>query len=243
MKKSLRKKFQIMMVLFFGLFIVESILIILAVMMPLNIQQMRLDIQFIIILFMFITFIYFIILFYYIPYKYDHSYKALHQIFGEVSEGNYQIDLDLKTHLQDEEVQNLIIAFDKMMNIIQRFDELKVEKVYEHHQRLQGLLSLIPHGCMIVTTIGEIVYLNEQVKAEFPVFEENLNIIETLLPEKYETSMKPVIVEGLSSGVNLHQREVVIIPEEPSYKISSTLIKNRKGQSTGAVFLIEKKQI
>jgi len=240
MKKSLKTRYQTLFLIFFAVFLLESALILFTVFNPISLAQLKADVQSIVILFILIQFIYFVVLFYYIPYQYDRAYKEIYQILQEISEGKYQIDLDLKTYNQSIEIQNLIIALQKMMNIIIKFDSLKADKIYEHHQRIQMLINMIPEGCMLLTIIGEIVYINDFVKEHFPELSENLNILENLLPGYIEDGLKPTMIESIKTGNNLHDKIIDIKPLERKFRLNSSIVRNRKGQSIGAIFIIIK---
>jgi signal transduction histidine kinase len=240
MKKSLKSKYQILLLIFFSIFILESALILIAFNAPMSIDQLKGSIQSIIILFMLVQFIFFVTIYYYIPYQYDHALKEIFKLIHEISEGKYQVDLDLKTQNQSLEITNLMTALQRMMNIIIRFDSLKADKVYEHHQRIQTLINMIPQGCMIVSVIGEIVYINEFVKNNFPVLSENLNLLETLLPDYIEDELKPILIDCIKSGNNLHNKRLNIQVSDIAYNLSSGMVRNRKGQTTGAIFIFVK---
>jgi signal transduction histidine kinase len=238
MKKSLKVKYQLLLIIFFSIFILESALVLMTAFSPIGLRQLKSDIQSLVILFMLVQFVYFVVLFYYVPYQYDHALKEIYQMMHEISEGKYQIDLDLKTHQQGEEIQQLMVGLHRMMNIIIRFDNLKTEKIYEHHQRLQQLISMIPEGCLVITIIGEIVYCNDFIKDKFPVLHENLNILETLLPEYMEDELKPIMIDSIKTGDNIREKTINIASLKETYKINSSIIRNRRGQSIGAIFII-----
>ena len=240
MKKSLKTRYQILLLIFFAIFILESALILLTVFNPVSLHQLKSDLQSIVILFMLFQFVYFVVLFYYVPYQYEHALKEIYQVIQEISEGKYQIDIDLKTHQQGVEIQNLMIALRRMMNIIIKFDNLKTDKIYEHHQRIQMLLNMISEGCLIITITGEIVYCNDFIKANFPALFENLNILETLLPEYIECEFKPMMIDSIKTGNNLHDKMMNIGSLKTTYKLNNSIIRNRKGQSIGAIFIIVK---
>ncbi len=238
MKKSLKNRYQILLLIFFAIFIVESALILITVLSNGDMARLKADLQSIVIMFIFAQFIYFIVLFYYIPYQYERANREIYHILQEISEGKYQIDLEAKTYNQSEEITSLIKAMNRMMNIIIKFDSLKADKIYEHHQRIQMLINMIPQGCLIMSIIGEIVYINDFVKKNFPALTENLNIMETLLPDYIEQELKTLMVESLKSGNNLQNVKVTISSQDKSYLLNSSIIRNRKGQTTGAIFII-----
>lgn len=240
MKKSLHSRYQILLIGFFALYVVESILIFLAVLQSDNPAKLASDTHSLLILFMFVQFVYFIILFYFIPYQYNRAFREIHQLFREISEGKYQIDLDAKSYHQDEEVVALMADLQKMMGIISRFDNLKGDKIHEQHQRMQMLLDMLPQGCLILNITGEIIYVNELIRKYFPALTENLNIIETFLPEEIEAELKPLFLETFKTGSNLHNKKVTISSLATTFNVNSNVVHNRKGQPTGAIFLIVK---
>jgi signal transduction histidine kinase len=240
MKKTLRSKYQFLLLIFFAIFILESALILIAFHSEYNLVQIKGSVQSIIILFMLVQFIFFVTIYYYIPYQYDHALKEIYRLIHEISEGRYQIDLEIKTQNQSEEISDLMAALQKMMNIIIRFDSLKADKIYEHHQRIQTLIKMIPQGCMIVSVIGEIAYMNDFVKDKFPTLSENMNILETMLPDYIEDGLKLIIIDSIKTGNNIHNKHLEIKSADNAYKISSGIIRNRKGHTTGAIFILTK---
>jgi hypothetical protein len=240
MKKSLRGKYQFLMVIFFAIIILEAGLIFLTAFNSTTLNSMKADIQFIVILFVMIQFIYFIIMFYYVPFKYEQAFRELTLLIQEISEGKHEFDLELKTHNQSLEIINLMHAMKRMMNVIIRFDSLKTDKIFEHHQRIQLLINMIPEGCLLISIIGEIVYMNDFVKVNFPDLSDNLNIIETYLPEYIESDLKPIMIDSIKSGNNLHDKMIKINSKNQVYKLNSSIVRNRKGASIGAIFIIVK---
>jgi len=240
MKRTLRLKYQILLLIFLAIIILETVLVFSALIITKNPILLKSKVQFILILFFLIQFVYFIVLFYFIPHQYERALKEIQNIIKEISEGKMQIDYELVTHNQDLETVNLISAMERMMNIIIRFDNLKTDKIFEHHQRLQALVNLIQEGCLIITIIGEIVYLNDFVTRNFPALSENLNIIETLLPDYLEDALKPRIIVSLKNSENIHDDIIEISQLNSKFKVNSSIIRNRKGQTAGAVFTIDK---
>lgn len=240
MQKSLKSRYQTLLLIFFIIVIMKAAMLLLVLHGQQNLMQLKDSIRSVIILFMLVQFIYFIIMYYYVPYKYDRALQELYQLIQEISEGKYQIDLEAKTHNQSKEISGLMVAMQKMMNIIIRFDSLKADKIYEHHQRIQSLINMIPEGCLIISIIGEIVYINDFVKAKFPALSENLNILESLLPEYIEDDFKPLLVESIKSGTNLHDKKLLIKTTGESIAINSSIVRNRKGQAIGAIFILDK---
>ncbi len=240
MKRSIKSRYQMLLIIFFTIFVVESVLVLFTVIRPIGLPQLKSDLQSVLIIFFFIQFIFFIVLLYYIPYLYDRSLREIDMLIQEISEGKYEVDLELKTHNQSAEVVSLMTALQRMMNIIIRFDTLKGDKIYEHHQRLMTLVHLIPQGCLVVTVVGEIVYMNDFIKDNFPELAENLNIMETLLPEYLEDNLKPIILHCMQNGESLKGRSFKLPESGLSYRLDCGIVRNRKGQPAGAVFIIVK---
>ena len=238
MKRSIKSRYQLMLLIFFAIFILESALILVTLVRPDSIVQLRNNIHSIVILFILILFVYFIVLFYYIPYQFEKGLKEIYDILEDISEGKYDIDLELRTYHQKEEISSLINALQKMMHIIIRFDGLKGDKIFEQHQRLQFLLDLLPEGCLIISNIGEIIYNNDFIRNHFPELAENLNIIEVLLPPYIEDELKPMLLDSLKNGDSLHENRFKAGQDGNSYTLNSRIVRNRKGQTVSAVFVI-----
>jgi hypothetical protein len=82
--------------------------------------------------------------------------------------------------------------------------------------------------------------MNDFVKVNFPDLSDNLNIIETYLPEYIESDLKPIMIDSIKSGNNLHDKMIKINSKNQVYKLNSSIVRNRKGASIGAIFIIVK---
>ncbi|HOD17251.1 MAG TPA: hypothetical protein PKJ14_01210 [Candidatus Cloacimonadota bacterium] len=240
MKKSLQSHFRLLLFFFFLVSILESVLIFLAVRQTDNPQKLVSDTHLLVLLFLFIQFVFFVILYYYIPYQYSRAFEELKKIMKEISEGKYQFDLENRTAHQAREIADLMSALQDMMNVINRFDSLKTEKISEQHIRTQQLINMLPQGCLIMNITGEILYVNRVAAKFFPELTENLNILETYLTQTVETEFKPLLINSIKSGENLHNRKLGISELGITLNINSSIVKNRKNQPTGVIFLFVK---
>ncbi len=57
-----------------------------------------------------------------------------------------RLDIDSSIYDQDKDFQELIYALDKMPKFIIRFDQVKADKIFEHHQSIQLLINLLPQS-------------------------------------------------------------------------------------------------
>ncbi len=191
------------------------------------------------IIFVFIIFVYIVILYNYIPFRLHKAIREVEQLIEEISNGNYQIDIDSSIYDQDKDFQELIYALDKMLGIIIRFDQAKADKIFEHHQRIQLLINLLPQSILITGANGDVVYCNEPLRKRFPMISETVNLNELIWKNDYHNRIFSVILDSLRYGNNIYD----IIVEDVVYlgkvKINGSIVRNRKGLSTGAVYVLE----
>jgi signal transduction histidine kinase len=183
--------------------------------------------------------VYIVVLYNYIPYRLHKAIHSVQQLVEEISSGNYQIDIDSSIYDQDKDFQDLIFALEKMLGIITRFDQAKADKVFEHHQRIQFLINLLPQSILIASSNGDVVYCNEPLRKRFPMISETVNLNELIWKDDYHARIFSVIIDALRYGNNLYN----VIVEDVVYlhraRINGSIIRNRKGLSTGAVFVLD----
>ena len=118
------------------------------------------------------------------------------------------------------------------------FDQAKADKIYEHHQRIQLLINLIPEAVLITGSNGDIVYCNDSLRAEFPNLTEMVNLNELIWKKDYHTRIFAVVLDSLRYGKNLYNVSVDDLVYLGKTVINGSIIRNRKGLSTGAVFVM-----
>jgi len=192
-----------------------------------------------VIIFVFIIFVYIVILYNYIPYRLHKAIQEVEKLIEEISTGNYQIDIDSSIYDQDKDFQELIYALDKMLGIIARFDQAKADKIFEHHQRLQLLINLLPQSVLITGANGDVVYCNEPLRKRFPMISETVNLNELIWKNDYHNRIFSVILDSLRYGNNIYDVIVEDVVYLDKVRINGSIVRNRKGLSTGAVYVLE----
>ncbi len=239
MKRSLKAKYHIMIAVLLGLIALQTTFLLFVVSQAKDLMSLAGDIHSIVIVFVFVVFVYIVILYNYIPFHLRRAIKEVEALVESISNGNYQIDIDSSTYDQDKDFQDLIFALDKMLGIIMRFDQAKADKIFEHHQRLQLLINLLPQAILITGVNGDVVYCNEQLRKRFPMVSEMVNLNELILKNDYQARIVAVLIDALRYGNNIYDVTVDDLVYLGKAKINGSIVRNRKGVSTGAVYVMD----
>ncbi len=238
MKRSLKSKYHLFISIMFILVALQSVSLIIAVSQAKNLMGLASDIQSIVIIFLFGIFVYFVFLYNYIPFKLHKAINEVEKLVEQISNGSYQIDIDSSVYDQDKDIQQLIFALEKMLNIVSRFDQVKADKIFEHHQRIQLLINLINQSVLITGANGDVVYCNERFRKRFPLIAETMNIGEVIWKDDYHVRIFSVISNALRYGNNISNVVVDNLVYLDKVSISGSIVRSRKGVSTGAVFVM-----
>lgn len=239
MKRSFKRRYHTLLMILLGIVLLQSVLIFFTLSKTSSLKEMVGEIQTLLIIFFFIIFVYVIIIYNYIPYRNRRAYREIGRLIEEISQGNYQIDIDSTLYDQDGDVQELILSLQKMLNIIMRFDIVKADKIYEHHQRIYQLINILPQGILILSISGDVIYCNDRVRIHYDFITEGINLNETIFPNPFDSRVFSAISHSLRHGTNLYGE---LIQDDKSGRrviIDASIIRNRKGQASGSVFAIE----
>ncbi|MDD2228594.1 MAG: hypothetical protein PHY48_04185 [Candidatus Cloacimonetes bacterium] len=239
MKHSIKSRYHIMIATLFGLIMLQTAILLVAVSRAKNLYSLATDIHSIVIVFVFLIFVYIVILYNYIPFRLRRAIKEIGSLVDSISNGNYQIDIDSSTYDQDQDFQDLVYSLDKMLGIIIRFDKAKAEKIFEHHQRLQLLINLLPQSILITGANGDVVYCNENLRKHLSMISEMVNLNELILKNDYHVRLIAVIIDALRYGNNIYDVTVEDLVYLSKVRINGSIVRNRKGLSTGAVYVLE----
>ncbi|PKN79780.1 MAG: hypothetical protein CVU48_04235 [Candidatus Cloacimonetes bacterium HGW-Cloacimonetes-1] len=239
MKGSIKTRYHVLITILLGLVILQSVMLLYASSRATRLSLLVADMQSIVIIFTFVIFIYLIVIYNYIPYRLNRSFKDLHVLVDKISDGDYHIDIDSSIYGQDENVQGLIISLQKMITILVKFDQLKADKIYEHHQRIQQLISLISEPIIIVSAYGDTAYCNEALRTMFIQITESVNLNELILKDVFQEGIIFAITDALRNGNNLYNRLVEDPATNRKALINGYIIRNRKGLSSGAVYILK----
>lgn len=239
MKRSFNSKYHILIMILFGMIVLQSVLMLYAIDDAKSLKQLSGDMQSIIIIFFFIIFIYMIVIYNYIPYRLNRALREIQGVIDEISDGNYSMEIDPTIYDNDSIIQNLVLALKKMLNIIVRFDLLKADKIFEHNQRIQQLMNLLPQKIIILSANGEAIYINDAFRKTFDSITENVNINELIFKDEYKSKLFSLIIDALRNGNNVYNAVVTSQETSESVSINASIVRNRKGVSSGAVFVLE----
>jgi len=239
MKRSFKTRYHILIAILFGIIVLQTLILLFSVAQAQDLATLASDIHSIVIIFVFLIFVYIVILYNYIPYRLHKAIYEVEQLIEEISSGNYQIDIDSSIYDQDKDFQELVNALNKMLEIITRFDQAKAEKIFEHHQRLQLLINLLPQSILITGANGDVVYCNEPLRKRFPMISETVNLNELIWKNDYYSRIFSVIMDSLRYGNNIYDVIVEDVVYLGKVRINGSVVRNRKGISTGAVYVLE----
>lgn len=239
MKNSLKSKYHILIAILFGLITLQTVFLLVAVGNAKDLYSLAVDIHSIVIVFVFLIFVYIVVLYNYIPYRLHRAIKEVGSLVESISNGNYQLDIDSSTYDQDKDFQDLIFALDRMLGIIMRFDQVKADKIFEHHQRIQLLINLLPQAVLISSANGDVVYCNENMRKRFPMITEMVNLNELIIKNDYHTRILSVMIDALRYGNNIYDVVVEDLIYLGKARINGSVVRNRKGISSGAVYVLD----
>lgn len=228
-----------MVAILFAIIAVQALLLMVTLSAQRPVQDLITDLQTIIIIFVFVLFIYLIVIYNYIPYKLHKALKEVRAQIDEISNGNYNLDFDSSLYDQDSDIQELLLSLKKMLGIIIRFDQVKADKIFEHHQRINQLINLLPQAVLITGINGDVIYCNDSFRRAYPSISEMSNLSEMIFKDEFNRKVFDSILEALRYGNNLAD---TLIKEETGSRavsIDGSIIRNRKGVGTGSVFVMD----
>lgn len=242
MKRSVKSRYHVLLVILFALIVIESVLLLYSIDKSHNIESFRGDVQSIIIVFLFMIFVYMIVIYNYIPFKYHKAIKDVQNLVDEISEGKYSLEIDPSLYELDPEIQEILGSLNKMLAIILRFDSLKADKIYEHHQRLHLLINMLPQGIVVLTSYADVIYCNEVFRKLFTQISENMNLKEVIFKNEVQAAIVDTIIESLRDGRNMANQQFKEKKSGHTLSVSGSLVRDRKGISTGGVYVINVQQ-
>lgn len=239
MKRSLKNKYHILIALLFGLILLQTAILLYTVAKAKDVYSLASDINSIVLIFVFGIFVYLMVLYNYIPFRLHKAIREVGSLVENISNGNYQLDIDSSIYDQDTDFQELIFALERMLGIIMRFDAAKAEKIFEHHQRIQLLINLLPQSILVASVNGDVVYCNENLRRRFPMISEMVNLNEIIWKNDYHTRLFAVVQDALRYGNNIYDVHVDDLVYLGKVHINGSIVRNRKGISTGAVYVMD----
>nr|MDK2850714.1 hypothetical protein [Candidatus Cloacimonadota bacterium] len=239
MKGSMKRRYHRMLSILFMMNVVQFLIVLFTISHATDLYILAGDIQSIMIVFLFLNFVYSAILFVYLPYRLSRAVRRVKDLIDEISNGNYQLDIDPTRFERDQDFQELVLSLERMLDIISRFDAMKADKIFEHHQRINQLINLLPQMVMIANINGDIVYMNDVFRRSFPNISETSNLNEVIIKDEFYAQIFDIIAESLRYGNNLYDKKVESEGSTQTASIKGSIIRNRKGIASGGVFIVE----
>jgi len=239
MRGSIRQCYHLMLGILFAMIVAQFFVVLFTISQATNLYTLASDIQSIMIVFLFLIFVYMVIIFNYLPYRLSRAVQRVEDLIDEISNGNYQLDIDSTLFENDQDFQELVFSVQKMLDIITRFDAVKADKIYEHHQRINQLINLLPQMVVIATVNGDIVYINDVFRGYFPSISETSNINEVILKDELNARIFEIVAESLRYGNNIYDEQVEPEGSSQTALIKGSIIRNRKGIASGGVYTVE----
>jgi predicted PurR-regulated permease PerM len=238
MKRSLKAKYHLLIGILLAIILLQALFILLSANQARDLEVLVSDIQTITIIFVFVIFVYVIVIYNYIPYRLRKSYREIGNLIEEISHGNYNIDIDSTLYDQDSDVQDLVLSIQKMLNILLGFDQAKTDKIFEHHQRIQQLINLLPQSAIVATVNGDLVYINDALRRLYPTVSDMMNLNELIFKNEFDQKLFNSLGEALRFGNNLYDIRLSGENFKQSVLINGSIVRNRKGAAIGAVFIL-----
>lgn len=228
-----------MLMVLLGIILLQSGLIFLTLQYSTDPAQSMGEVQTLLIVFFLIIFAYMVVIYSYIPFRMRKAFRDISKLINEISQGDYQIDIDSSIYDQDSDIQELIIALQKMLTIMIRFDNVKAEKIFEHHQRIYQLINILPQGIMICTINSDVVYCNDRMRNLYPNITETVNLNELIFTNPFDSRLFYAVTESIRYGNSLYRENIRDEKNGHTAVIDSSIIRNRKGNPSGSVFVID----
>lgn len=240
MINSFAGKARVYAIILFLISLIQSILILDQITNHKEIDQIILNIQNTIFIGLILQVIVIVIFLIHIPVSLHKSYTEVRNILKDISEGIYNIDIDLENYQKSvgKEFYALIVSISDMLRSILTFDRLKKDKIVEHHNRIMAILNLTEEGFLSLDMKGNIIYLNDKVRDIFPVIAETQNMLETIYPPEIENNIKKFILNIIRSRTNQQPQNVFIPSLKRHIILRSAIIRDSNGHPAGLILAL-----
>lgn len=245
MKKSFTAKIRFIIILLFLISIIQGFIILQIVDYTEDMERAKMDIINTIFITFFLQFVLVIVLFFYIPVFLRKAFSDIHQILKDITLGVYNIDIDeenLKTNT-DREFYEVIESIQTALESILKFDNLKKDKIIEHHNRILALLKLTTDGFIIIDINGNIIYLNDAVSDHYPSLSEKANIIDSNFPPEIEKNIKDYCLSVINSKSKKPSKKFYSTSLKWHVNMNSAIVRGLSGEAKGAVISFENLKI
>jgi signal transduction histidine kinase len=238
MKRSLKSVYHIMLSILVALILLELLLLLIMTSNARELAPLVNDVQTTVIIFALVIFIYAIVIYNIIPLRIKRSLEEVEKTVKEISQGNYDIEIDLEQYKWDRDIQQLMLGLKTLLRSIQGFDQAKEAKIYEHDQRIKQLINLLPQGALILLTNGDVSYCNDTLRRKYPTLNEVKNIHEINLKDDLAKKIFARISDALRLGDNIYDAKIPDQEYQQQAVINGSVVRNTKGDATGGVFTL-----
>ncbi len=251
---KITKRIRILIAVFLSLFILQSIFLLITLVDNSTkidtsefeeFRNILLNMQ---LVFLFLFFIVSVIYFFFIPVFLRRSLKDSSHIIDEISRGNYKIDINEYDYKKrnDPEIVKIIMAMQKMINVILSFDQAKKEKIIEHYSRLNSIMRIVDSGIVILKLDGEISFVSDVASEHFPGLVRDVNLISNGFNPEIENNIKKYAMSVLKSRSQQSDQQFFFPSQKRHLNLKSSIVRNESGEAIGAVIAIqsiEKKKV
>ncbi|MBN2853645.1 MAG: hypothetical protein JXQ23_12995 [Clostridia bacterium] len=237
MKSSFTSKIRVIIILLFLISLVQGLIILLRVANFNDLNSLRMDIQNTIYISVFFQFLLSIILIFYLPVFLHNAFSEIHNILKDISQGIYTIELDtgsLEKSL-DKEFFAVVLEIQRMLKSVVTFDNLKKEKIVEHHSRILSILNMTENGFIVLDMNGNIVYINDKVTENFSAISEKTNLLDKNFPPEIENNIKKYAVSILKNKSKQEYQQFFIPSLKRHIGINSGIVRGADGEMKGVV--------
>lgn len=239
MKHSIRSLYHTLLAILVVLILLESLMLLIMTSNARELASLVNDVQTTIIIFALVIFIYAIVIYNLIPVRLKKSLQEVEKTVREISEGNYDIEIDPEQYKWDRDIQELMHSLKTLLRSIQGFDQAKEAKIYEHDQRIKQLINLLPQGTLILLSNGDVSYCNDTMRRKYPILNEVKNLNEINLKDEFAQKIFGRILDALRFGDNIYDAKIPDKDYRQQAVINGTQVRNGKGEATGGVFTLQ----
>lgn len=240
MKKTFTGKIRIILLLLFTISLIQVLIILTRISNFDNFNSLMIDIQNTVIITIFLQFVLVISAIFSIPVFLRKELTGVYSILKDITRGIYSIEIDLEDYRTrvDEEFFAVFLTIKEMLKSVQTYDNLKKEKIIEHHNRIISILHLTENGFLIVDLNGNIVFINDKVTDYFKALKETTNVLETNFPPEIENSIKKYITSILKSHSKQEITKYFIPALKRHIELNSAVVRGPDGEAKGAIVSI-----
>lgn len=176
------------------------------------------------------------------PSKVVLPFRKLFAAIQEVQAANFNVSVDIEG---GDEIAELGHEFNKMIEEIRTFDDMKIKKIAFEKRKLDALSNMIDAGVVVLTVEGKIAYMNRQLYEILGLTTErilNTDLDEVPLSEE----LKEIFKESINRKERVEDRQWTFIHQSTEGKstkydvrISTTPVRNHVGDIVNFVLCLK----